>query len=109
MSAIAPAHPSKKVAIAGWDSEEEGERSRRGIEFRQKLKKDSQRKKMAHQLVKRNILAEKVYNVLILPDNHGRLNELARNEDNFIFEGLEPAVNATRRVPSSLLWLSRRF
>ena len=86
MLTAAPVHPSKKVAFADWDSDVEGERSRRGIEFRRQLKEDRQRKKMAAQqaiAAADQNLALRVYTALILQTNRSGLDTLAQNERNF--------------------------
>lgn len=92
MLAFAPSHPSKKVVFADWDSEEEGQRSARGIEFRQRLKEDRKNKKMAEREARRlrNLeIATRAYAALILPANHNRLEGLDRTSSNF-FRLFEP-------------------
>ena len=93
MLAIAPVHPSKKaVVVADWDSEEEGKRSARGIEFRRRLKEDSQEKKRADQQARHAAdldLAERVYEALILATNQGPLDTLARDPNTLFFEYFE--------------------
>jgi len=89
MLAIAAVHPSKKVVVADWDSEEEGKRSARGIEFRRRLKEDSQEKKMAAQEARHAAdldLAERVYEALILATNQGPLDTLARDPKALFFD-----------------------
>lgn len=92
MLAIAPVHPSKKVVVADWDSEEEGKRSARGIEFRRRLKEDSQEKKVAAQQARHAAdldLAERVYEALILATNQGPLDTLLRDPNALFFEYFE--------------------
>ena len=88
MFASAPSvHPSKKVVFAGWDSEEEGKRSARGIEFRRRLKEEKQQKKMAARQARADDLdlARRTYQALIEDSNRGPLDTLAQDQDNQFF------------------------
>ena len=87
MSTAPPVHipTSRKVAFAGWDSEEEGKRSARGIEFRRKLKEARKKEKMAAAARKAaNLdLANRTFQALILPANLGFLVNLARQSQGY--------------------------
>jgi hypothetical protein len=77
---------SKRVVFAEWDSDLERERSERGIEFRRRVKEDSQQKKMARQQRDADYLlkAEQAYQALIQSENRGPLADLctAQNRSN---------------------------
>ena len=112
-------HPAKKVVFSGLDSEEEGKRSVRGVEFRRWLKETGQQEKMAarDQRAQNNIdQAGRTFQCLMLGANRIGLGNLARNEDNGFFDsfsifyrnllalnlgrGIQPGSNAVSMLRS---------
>jgi hypothetical protein len=78
----------KAVVFVGWDSEEEGKRSVRGIEFRRRLKEDSKNKKMAAREAQRSAnldLASSAFEALLEPTNRRGVLVLVANHTDFAF------------------------
>jgi hypothetical protein len=89
---------TRRVGFLNWDSDEERERSRKGVAYRQKQK---QQKMARRQQDIRN--AEEVWNALIDPSKEGTISDFVRNNlvARVFFENFQGLFAAFRRSP---LW-----
>jgi hypothetical protein len=89
---------TRRVGFLNWDSDEERERSQKGVAYRQKQK---QQKMARRQQDIRN--AEEVWNALIDPSKEGTISDFVRNNlvARVFFENFQGLFAAFRRSP---LW-----
>ena len=93
----------KQVSFLDWDSDEERERSQRGVRFRQTLRLRKRNRKRAKAMERQQ--KEQVWSALIDAQNQGPLGDRVRDEPNgFFWWSLQHFFGSFRRSP---LWQPR--